>query len=268
LLINSFVLNTLKVKPKTMEKRIKIKSEENSMSPKKNNSVSKVSLLSLFLFSVLFFSPLVTFAHCDTMDGPVIADALKAITQKNINYVLKWVRPQDEAEIIEAFNLTMKVRVLSPEAKGLSDKYFFETLVRVHRTGEGVPFTGVKPSGTPIDAKILAADKSILLGNLSPLKDLVPKDKMAELTIRFGKVMSLRNFDINNIEAGREYIEAYVQFFHFAEGEEEGHDAKAHQSDGNTTNGDQGIEEHIPWILSGFFLITTGLFSTLYFKKK
>ena len=227
-----------------METKIKIKSEENSMSQKRISRVSKFSLLPLFLFSILFFSPLITFAHCDTMDGPVIADAKKAIAQKNANYVLKWVRHQDEAEIKEAFNLIMKVRVLSPEAQKLSDKYFFETLVRVHRTGEGVPYIGVRPSGTPINEKILAADKSIELGNLSPLKDLVALDKVPELTKRFNKVMSLKKFDVNNVEAGREYIEAYVQFFHFAEGEEEGHDVHTHQSDGNTATGSQGIEEH------------------------
>jgi hypothetical protein len=211
-----------------MKTSVKIQSEENLTSPKRINKVSRFHLLFLLLFSVLFLSSTVTFAHCDTMDGPVIADAKKAITEKNVNYVLKWVRPQDEAEIKYAFNLSMKVRILSPEAKELSDKYFFETLVRVHRNGEGVPFTGVKPSGTPIDEKILAADKSIEIGNLSPLNNMVPKEKQPELTERFKKVMSLRNFDVNNVEAGREYIEAYVQFFHFAEGEEEGHDAHTH----------------------------------------
>jgi hypothetical protein len=89
--------------------------------------------------------------------------------------------------------------------------------------------------------------------------------------------MSLRNFNVNNVEAGREYIEAYVQFFHFAEGEEEGHEAHVQGSDGNTASGGQEIEghtqasghaSHIPWILSGFFLITTVLFSALYSKKK
>jgi hypothetical protein len=211
-----------------MKTSVKIQSEENLTSSKRINKVSRFHLLFLLLFSVLFLSSTVTFAHCDTMDGPVIADAKKAITEKNVNYVLKWVRPQDEAEIKYAFNLSMKVRILSPEAKELSDKYFFETLVRVHRNGEGVPFTGVKPSGTPIDEKILAADKSIEIGNLSPLNNMVPKEKQPELTERFKKVMSLRNFDVNNVEAGREYIEAYVQFFHFAEGEEEGHDAHTH----------------------------------------
>ena len=185
---------------------------------------SKFRFLSFLLLAILLMYSGATSAHCDTMDGPVIADAKKAISENNVNYVLKWVRPQDEAEIKYAFSLSMKVRVLGPEANELSDKYFFETLVRVHRNGEGVPFTGVKPSGTPIDEKILAADKSIGLGNLSPLKNLVTEDKMPELTERFEKVMSLKNFKVNDVAAGRVYVEAYVQFFHFAEGEEEGHD--------------------------------------------
>jgi len=169
---------------------------------------------------MLILSTNVTFAHCDTMDGPLIADARKALGQNNVNYVLKWVSSANESEIRDAFNLVMKVKGLSPEAKELSEKYFFDTLVRIHRAGEGVSFTGVKPSGTPIDEKVLAADKSIEIGNLSPLKGKVSKNDMPELTKRFDKVMSLKNFDVKNVEAGREYIEAYVQFFKFAEGEE------------------------------------------------
>jgi hypothetical protein len=172
---------------------------------------------------MLILSTNVTFAHCDTMDGPLIADARKAMGQNNVNYVLKWVSAANESEIRDAFNLVMKVKGLSPEAKELSEKYFFDTLVRIHRAGEGEPFTGVKPAGTPIDDKVLAADKSIEIGNLSPLKNMVSKDILQELTKRFNKVMSLKNFDVNNVAAGREYIEAYVQFFKFAEGEKESH---------------------------------------------
>ena len=206
-----------------MKTKIQNQQNENLNSSMKSGRFIKSSFLSMLLVIILSFSSTAIFAHCDTMDGPVVADAQKALAQNNVNYVLKWVPTANEAEIKEAFNLTMKVRVLSPEAKILADKYFFETLVRVHRNGEGVPFTGVKLSGTPIDEKILAADKSIELGNLSPLKNLVPKANMPELTKRFEKVMSLKNFDVNNVAAGREYIEAYVQFFHFAEGEAEGH---------------------------------------------
>ena len=206
---------------------IKKQIKENLKSQRRFKSILKIRFLSLIFISILVFFSEVTFAHCDTMDGPLIADARKAMGQNNVNYVLKWVSAANESEIRVAFNLVMKVKGLSPEAKELSEKYFFDTLVRIHRAGEGMPFTGVKPSGTPIDEKVLAADKSIEIGNLSPLKGKVSKDDMQELKKRFEKVMSLKNFDVNNVEAGREYIEAYVQFFKFAEGEEAHNDEHA-----------------------------------------
>ena len=164
-----------------------------------------------FLFTALLNRSHTSFAHCDTKDGPVVAAAIKAIKQNNINYALIWVKPAYD----------MKVRVLSRDAKELADNYFFETLVRLHRNGEGMAYEGIKPAGTPIDEKILAADKSIAIGNLSPLNELIDKNRWAELNKHFEKVMLLKNYEVNDIAGGREYIEAYVQFFHLAEGEEE-----------------------------------------------
>jgi len=165
--------------------------------------------------------PLTANAHCDTMDGPTVADGIKAMESNNINYVLKWVQPKYEQELTDKFNLSMQVKDLNPEAKELSEQYFFSELVRMHRAGEGAPFDGLKPHGTPIDEKVLAADQSLVVGNLSPMAGLMEDDKMPELTKRFDHAMALKNYDINDVAAGREYIEAYVQFFKFAEGEEE-----------------------------------------------
>ena len=61
---------------------------------------------------------------------------------------------------------------------------------------------------------------SIEKGNLEPLKGLIPEEKMAELTERFHKVLGLKDFNPDDVTAGREYVEAYVSFFKFAEGEE------------------------------------------------
>lgn len=248
---------------KTCKKKVVTDNLKGNQKRKRNIRIGLVPSFILFLF---FLSTDVTFAHCDTMDGPLIKDAMKAIGQNNVNYVLKWVSSENDAEIKNVYNLMMKVRELSPEARELAEKYFFETLVRIHRSGEGVPYTGVKQSGTPIDERVLAADKSIEIGNLSPLRDMVSKDKLPELTVRFEKVMSLKNYDVNNVESGREYIEAYVQFFKFAEGEEELHAAGKHGSDGHTSAA--GHATHIPWILSGLFFITTLLFGTLFLRKQ
>lgn len=205
---------------KTHEKKVEAGNLNSNRNGKRDLSIG---LVPLFILSMLILSTNITFAHCDTMDGPVIKDARIAFEKNNVNYVLKWVQPENEAELKDAFTLSMKVRELSPDAKVLAEKYFFETLVRIHRSGEGVPFTGVKPSGTPVDEKILSADRSIEIGNLSPLAGIVSEDKLPELRERFNRVMSFKSFDVNNVEAGREYTEAYVQFFRFAEGEEDEH---------------------------------------------
>ena len=202
---------------KTIEKKVETGALNSN---RKSKREVRIGLVSLSILALWILSANVAYAHCDTMDGPLVADARKALVQNNVNYALKWISAANESEIRDVFSLVMKVKGLSPEAEELSEKYFFDTLVRIHRAGEGVPFTGVKPSGTPIDEKVLAADKSIETGDLTPLKGMISKDDMPELTERFEKVMSLKNFDVNNVEAGREYIEAYVQFFKFAEGEE------------------------------------------------
>ena len=168
---------------------------------------------------VLMF-PLAASAHCDTMDGPTVTDGFKAIESNNVNYILKWVQPEYEEEITHVFDLTMKVRDLSPEAKELAEKYLFDSLVRIHRDGEGAPFTGVKPSGTPIDEKVMAADEAILTGDLSKLEGMMEEEKLPELRERFENVMLKKDYDPNDVDAGREYIEAYVMFFKYAEGEE------------------------------------------------
>ncbi|HEU5148729.1 MAG TPA: DUF6448 family protein [Chryseosolibacter sp.] len=190
-----------------------------------NNGVPFIALL---LVVGLLFSARSSRAHCDTMDGPVVAAAVKAIAQQNVNHALIWVQPEHEQEIKEAFNLTMKVRVLGPDARKLADKYFFETLVRVHRNGEGVAYTGIKPSGTPVDKNVLAADQAIASGDLAPLKKLASPTQHMELKELFDKAMLLKSFDVNDVSAGRRYVEAYVRFFHFAEA------GSAHHSTNNS----------------------------------
>ncbi len=185
-------------------------------------------ILGLVAAGMFLLAPVTADAHCDTMDGPAVKDAIKAMDSGNVNYALKWVQPKYEAEVSRAFRMSMKVKDINADTKNLAEQYFFEILLRDHRAGEGVAFDGVKPHGWPVDERVKAADQSIALGNLEPLKGLVEPDKWPELQRRFQKVMSLKDFDVNRVEEGREYIEAYVQFFKFAEGEDEHHESHEH----------------------------------------
>src|SRR5690606_18093316 len=75
-------------------------------------------------------------AHCDTVDGPVVKDAQRALAGSDVTPVLKWIPKEDEAEIRDAFDMALAVRGESDKVRHVADRYFFETLVRVHRASE------------------------------------------------------------------------------------------------------------------------------------
>lgn len=156
-------------------------------------------------------------AHCDSMDGPVVKDAQRALTDKKLDPVLKWVRADDEEEIRKAFDMTLAVRNESDTAKSVADRYFFETLIRVHRASEGEGFTGLKPAGS-VDPAIAAADKALTDGNVDRLADELAAAVRNGVKERFAKAYEKRQSAEASLAQGRDYVEAYVQFTHFAEG--------------------------------------------------
>lgn len=156
-------------------------------------------------------------AHCDTLDGPVVSEARKALDTGNPNVVLGWVQKKDETEIRNAFQKAIAVRKLNPAAKDLADNYFFETLVRIHRAGEGAPYTGLKPAGE-IEPAIAAADKSIETGKLEPVARLVKERVEHGLHRQFESVAAKKKYGPNDTAAARAYVGAYVTYVHYVEG--------------------------------------------------
>jgi hypothetical protein len=169
------------------------------------------------LLAILLFAPTKALAHCDTMDGPVVKAAQRALATRNINLVLIWVQKKDEPEIKERFRQTLAVRRLSREARKLADNYFFETLVRLHRAGEGEPYTGIQPAGTDLGPVIPVADKALLDGSVEALLKLFPSTATANIQARFREAIAKKSFNENDVEAGREYVKSYVSFLHYLE---------------------------------------------------
>ena len=157
-------------------------------------------------------------AHCDTLDGPVVQAARVALEKGDVNRVLVWVKPADETPIREAFRQTIAVRRLGPDAKALADRWFFETLVRLHRAGEGAPYTGLKPAGSDFGPAIPAADRALETGDLTPLTNLIDEASRKSLETRFKAARAAKQYSPGNVTAGREYVECYVSFIHQAEG--------------------------------------------------
>ncbi|HEX3073134.1 MAG TPA: DUF6448 family protein [Ignavibacteriales bacterium] len=178
----------------------------------------KILSITTILLIGLLFLPQNILAHCDGLDGPVILAARKALETGNVNYALVWVQKTDEETIKETFQHTLKVRALSEEAKELADMFFFEMLVRVHRAGEGAPFTGLKPAGRDLGPAIPAADKALETGSPKELLSILNEEVHNGLHGRYMKALELKNYDPNDVQAGQAFVKAYVDYFHFAEG--------------------------------------------------
>lgn len=175
------------------------------------------TLVGMLVIGAAAVIPAAARAHCDTMDGPVVKAARQALEKEDVNRVLIWVKSADEPAIREAFKRTLVVRKLGPEAKDLADRWFFETLVRLHRTGEGAPYTGLKPAGQDLGPAIPAADKALESGNLAPLTGLLTEAARTRLNECFKEALSAKKYAPGDVAAGRRYVESYVAFIHRAE---------------------------------------------------
>ncbi|HEY5293309.1 MAG TPA: DUF6448 family protein [Burkholderiales bacterium] len=156
-------------------------------------------------------------AHCDGLDGPVVKAARQALDSGDVNRVLIWVQPADQAQIKDAFRTTLDVRQLNPSARELADNYFFETLVRVHRAGEGAPYTGIKPAGRDLGPAVPAGDKALETGSVEPLAKLLTQAVHKSVEAQFTEVMAKQNYKADDVAAGQEYVKAYVEYIHSVE---------------------------------------------------
>jgi len=173
-------------------------------------------LIALVIFEMLFLYSINANAHCDTLDGPVVETARQALAAGDVTPVLKWVSIGDEQLIRTAFQNTMEVRKLGGQARELADRYFFETLVRIHRAGEGAPYTGLKP-GAEIDPAIAMADKALESGSVDKLVSVLTDATAEGIRERFRRALETRKHADESVAAGREFVEAYVIFTHYLE---------------------------------------------------
>lgn len=187
----------------------------------------KRGLLIILLALGLWMLPQTTFAHCDSYDGPVVKDALKALDNNDPGLVMKWIDAKHEKEIAGLFSKTLKYKSGDKEIYSLLEKHFLETLVRVHREGEGAPYTGLKPAGSTkqiiklTDTALAEDDFEGFLLKFNGHVETILKEK-------YDKVAALKKVKDQSVQKGREYVAAYVAYTHTVE---KMHDILVHTGD-------------------------------------
>jgi len=165
---------------------------------------------------VLLLGPVSTFAHCDSIDGPIASDVTTALENRDVTPVLKWISADHESDIRKLFEQTTDVRKLGDAARDMADRYFLETVVRIHRAGEGAPYTGLKPAGIQ-EPIIMKSDSAIANASLASLQEELLEAVSHGMAERFEAVSEARKHADESVEAGREFVERYVIFMHYVE---------------------------------------------------
>jgi len=156
------------------------------------------------------------YAHCDSYDGPVIKDAVKALETNNVNLVFKWIDQKDEPEIVDLFNKTYALKSGDQEIYAIVEKHFLETLVRLHRASEGEPFTGLKPAGSA-EPIVKMSDKALEDHNIDDLLEKLDDHINSVVREKYEKVITLDKTKEETVEKGREYVAAYIDYTHTLE---------------------------------------------------
>lgn len=150
--------------------------------------------------------------HCDSKDGPVVKAAAMALSKNSVDIVLPYVPDSGEAEVRTAFERAMAARACGQDATGVADEWFYETVVRIHRAGEGAPFTGLKPAGLGHGVVIPVAERAIESGMVDDLVELLTTALQDEIRGKFGRVMELQHAHRSSVSEDREYVEAMLGF--------------------------------------------------------
>lgn len=146
--------------------------------------------------------------HCDSMDGPVVAAARQALENADVDVILPYVHADREVELREAFARAIEARALGGGARDVADRWFYETAVRVHRSGEGAPFTGLKPAGLDVGPVIPAAERALETGSTDELVEVLCAAVRGEVERRHGRAIVLKKSAGTGVAEAREYIEA------------------------------------------------------------
>ena len=150
--------------------------------------------------------------HCDALDGPVVTAARAALDSGQASDVLPFVSIEGEPEVQSMFDAVLPVHAAGGPAAALADALFFETVVRVHRAGEGAAYTGLKPAGLDVGPVIPLAEQAVQDLDASGLVAFLATTIERQLNERMARLRVLHTARDGSVATERAYVQAMLDF--------------------------------------------------------
>ena len=85
-------------------------------------------------------------------------------------------------------------------------------MVRLHRAGEGAPYTGLRPAGLDVGPVLPLAERAVRTGTPDPVAEFLSGVLRDELGRRLEMVNALAAVKDRSLPEGRRYVEAMLGF--------------------------------------------------------
>jgi hypothetical protein len=145
-------------------------------------------------------------------NGPVMRAAKMALETGNANYVLIWVSEKSENTLKNLLEKTCCERSSRKNMQNGAIDWYFETVNRLHSVNRRMLYTCLKPGVLDESPIVLKVERAIETGNFEEIKGVIPNIHAGDVQQRFHYVMDKRNYEVNNIAAGRAYVSAFFDF--------------------------------------------------------
>lgn len=148
----------------------------------------------------------------DITNGPVMGAAKMALDTGNVNYVLIWVPEASENQLKNLFEKTFCERRAGKDMQDIAINWYFETVKRLHRAGERRLYTCLKPDGPDESPVFPKVNRAIETGVADEIIGFIPKTQDHDFRYRFHHLIEKKNYDVNNVAAGRGYVAEFIDF--------------------------------------------------------
>lgn len=150
--------------------------------------------------------------NCASMSGPVFAAAMRALEENDVRVALAYVPRAAEAEVVAAFEITAPLRASESAIRAVGNLHFAEAVVRLHRAGDDMAYTGIQAGRQDTGGVAEAAEEAVISGSAYELFEILSAQLTLELNKRLGEVRELAKLAPESTEAMRSYVEATMAF--------------------------------------------------------
>ncbi len=150
-------------------------------------------------------------SYTQLLDNKVIEAARQALDTEMVEFALAFVPKGQELEIIEAFEKTIKVRKHGPVSADLAERYFFDTILRAHRSSLRRA-TKQQRMVLSFDELDQIADDAIATGYPEELIESFRNILEEEIAARLRTISELEKDKNAGVEKGRNFATAMLAF--------------------------------------------------------